>query len=79
MDMPRQDTDQRPDVKEVTDVVVRFAGDSGDGMQLTGTNFTAPSVEFANLSTEIARERCCCQSAAHGPNHHTGSSSRVSA
>ena len=26
--------------KKVTDVVVRFAGDSGDGMQLTGSNFT---------------------------------------
>ncbi len=28
-------------VKEVDQVVVRFAGDSGDGMQLTGSRFTA--------------------------------------
>ncbi|MCL4434902.1 MAG: 2-oxoacid:acceptor oxidoreductase subunit alpha [Actinobacteria bacterium] len=28
-------------VKEVNQVVVRFAGDSGDGMQLTGSRFTA--------------------------------------
>ena len=25
---------------QISDVVVRFAGDSGDGMQLTGSNFT---------------------------------------
>ncbi len=28
------------DLLELTDVIVRFAGDSGDGMQLTGTQFT---------------------------------------
>lgn len=30
------------------DVVVRFAGDSGDGMQLTGTQFTSTSAQFGN-------------------------------
>ena len=34
------------------DVVVRFAGDSGDGMQLTGDRFTSVSALFGNdLST----------------------------
>ncbi len=34
------------------DVVIRFAGDSGDGMQLTGTQFTNTSAIFGNdLST----------------------------
>ena len=26
-------------VEEIEEVVIRFAGDSGDGMQLTGTQF----------------------------------------
>ncbi len=40
------------DEKNVRDVVVRFAGDSGDGMQLTGTNFTQVTALFGNdLST----------------------------
>ena len=29
-------------------VVVRFAGDSGDGMQLTGDRFTSVSAQFGN-------------------------------
>src|SRR5688572_33444037 len=34
------------------DVVIRFAGDSGDGMQLTGDRFTSVSAAFGNdLST----------------------------
>ena len=28
-------------VEQVHDVVIRFAGDSGDGMQLTGGRFTS--------------------------------------
>ncbi|MEE2607683.1 MAG: 2-oxoacid:acceptor oxidoreductase subunit alpha [Pseudomonadota bacterium] len=40
------------DEKEVVDVVVRFAGDSGDGMQLTGTNFAQTTALYGNdLST----------------------------
>ncbi len=34
--------------KKVEDVVVRFAGDSGDGMQLTGSQFTTTSALFGN-------------------------------
>ena len=29
-------------------VVIRFAGDSGDGMQLTGDRFTSDSAVFGN-------------------------------
>ncbi|MGH6657701.1 MAG: 2-oxoacid:acceptor oxidoreductase subunit alpha, partial [Actinocrinis sp.] len=33
-------------------VVIRFAGDSGDGMQLTGDQFTSRTASFGNdLST----------------------------
>ncbi|MEE9189469.1 MAG: 2-oxoacid:acceptor oxidoreductase subunit alpha [Candidatus Neomarinimicrobiota bacterium] len=39
-------------LKNVDDVVIRFAGDSGDGMQLTGTRFTETTAIFGNdLST----------------------------
>ena len=34
--------------KEVDSIVIRFAGDSGDGMQLTGTQFTNTSAVFGN-------------------------------
>ena len=33
---------------ELSDVVVRFAGDSGDGMQLTGNNFTEATALYGN-------------------------------
>jgi 2-oxoglutarate ferredoxin oxidoreductase subunit alpha len=40
------------DRKRVDRVVIRFAGDSGDGMQLTGDRFTSASAFFGNdLST----------------------------
>ncbi len=48
------DTVERPPVppEQITRVVVRFAGDSGDGMQLTGDRFTSASAIFGNdLST----------------------------
>src|SRR5580698_408256 len=39
-------------VEHVQDVVIRFAGDSGDGMQLTGDRFTSETAELGNdLST----------------------------
>ncbi|MFV1999793.1 MAG: 2-oxoacid:acceptor oxidoreductase family protein, partial [Acidimicrobiia bacterium] len=34
--------------EQIDDVVIRFAGDSGDGMQLAGTQFTAASALFGN-------------------------------
>ena len=36
------------DRREVDRVVIRFAGDSGDGMQLTGDRFTSVSAFFGN-------------------------------
>jgi 2-oxoglutarate ferredoxin oxidoreductase subunit alpha len=40
----------KPEVvaERLGDVVVRFAGDSGDGMQLTGTQFTSTSAQVGN-------------------------------
>ena len=35
-------------VEEIEDVVIRFAGDSGDGMQLTGTQFTNTAAIVGN-------------------------------
>ena len=38
--------------RSLSDAVIRFAGDSGDGMQLTGTQFTNTSALVGNdLST----------------------------
>jgi 2-oxoglutarate ferredoxin oxidoreductase subunit alpha len=40
------------DVQRIDRVIIRFAGDSGDGMQLTGDRFTAETAAFGNdLST----------------------------
>src|SRR5579864_3809776 len=47
------DTAARPHrLEKLDNVVIRFAGDSGDGMQLTGDRFTTSSAIFGNdLST----------------------------
>src|SRR5689334_6719902 len=37
-----------PQFEEVESVIIRFAGDSGDGMQLTGTQFTDASAAYGN-------------------------------
>jgi 2-oxoglutarate ferredoxin oxidoreductase subunit alpha len=40
------------DVRQLDRVIIRFAGDSGDGMQLTGDRFTTETASFGNdLST----------------------------
>ena len=36
------------EIEELESVAIRFAGDSGDGMQLTGTQFTNTSAVFGN-------------------------------
>ena len=41
-------TQERQAPEQIEDVVIRFAGDSGDGMQLAGTQFTASSALFGN-------------------------------
>lgn len=42
------DTASRPVTQPLERIVVRFAGDSGDGMQLTGERFTNASALFGN-------------------------------
>ncbi|MFJ9542407.1 hypothetical protein ACIRPX_34825, partial [Streptomyces sp. NPDC101225] len=34
------------DVRRLDRVIIRFAGDSGDGMQLTGDRFTSETASF---------------------------------
>ena len=40
--------DRTSEVREVERIIIRFAGDSGDGMQLTGDRFTSASALFGN-------------------------------
>ncbi|WP_141015328.1 2-oxoacid:acceptor oxidoreductase subunit alpha [Nocardioides sambongensis] len=42
------DVSQTKQVKQLDRVIIRFAGDSGDGMQLTGDRFTQESAVFGN-------------------------------
>src|SRR6266550_1608154 len=51
--MPREAAHiMQKEVKRLDRVVIRFAGDSGDGMQLTGDRFTSETASFGNdLST----------------------------
>ncbi|MGK2929787.1 MAG: 2-oxoacid:acceptor oxidoreductase subunit alpha [Acidimicrobiales bacterium] len=42
------DTVQNQPVESIDRVIIRFAGDSGDGMQLTGDRFTSASAMFGN-------------------------------
>ena len=52
MSHPDTAVEQRPEVISRDRVVIRFAGDSGDGMQLTGDRFTSETAAFGNdLST----------------------------
>ncbi len=53
MDLAEEELNEHHlDENKVVDVVVRFAGDSGDGMQLTGANFTQATALYGNdLST----------------------------
>lgn len=41
-------SEQTPVIEELESIAIRFAGDSGDGMQLTGTQFTNTSAMFGN-------------------------------
>jgi len=40
--------DRLDEIREVERIIIRFAGDSGDGMQLTGDRFTSASALFGN-------------------------------
>ena len=50
MDTPKLENQATPrhQLEELDAVTIRFAGDSGDGMQLTGTQFTATSAIIGN-------------------------------
>jgi 2-oxoglutarate ferredoxin oxidoreductase subunit alpha len=51
-DPETEKTQRGPDVKTAERVIIRFAGDSGDGIQLTGNQFTAATAVAGNdLST----------------------------
>lgn len=41
-------SDKQKKIVELEEVVLKFAGDSGDGMQLTGTQFSDASASFGN-------------------------------
>lgn len=41
-------SDQTPNLIDLDSIVIRFAGDSGDGMQLTGTQFTDTAAIYGN-------------------------------
>src|SRR5215469_4244715 len=43
-----RDKNRRAQVQEMDSVTIRFAGDSGDGMQLAGTQFTNASAILGN-------------------------------
>src|SRR5690606_32822292 len=46
--MGEEDASVTKQVKQLDRVIIRFAGDSGDGMQLTGDRFTQESAAFGN-------------------------------
>lgn len=51
-DPPADGATPHAEPEKLSEVVIRFAGDSGDGMQLTGSQFTTTSAIFGNdLST----------------------------
>ena len=43
-----QENEKEVEVQSLTDVTVRFAGDSGDGMQLTGSQFSDTTAWLGN-------------------------------
>lgn len=45
---PNSDSSSSKALEEVDSVTIRFAGDSGDGMQVTGSQFTDASAAFGN-------------------------------
>ena len=52
MNILNEHTEKFSKIREVDNIVIRFSGDSGDGMQLTGMQFTDTAALFGNdLST----------------------------
>ncbi len=52
---------EKVEVKELEDLVVRFSGDSGDGMQLAGNIFSTVSATVGNGISTFARARSILQ------------------
>jgi 2-oxoglutarate ferredoxin oxidoreductase subunit alpha len=48
MSIPPRTTPRELPLQEIDEIVIRFAGDSGDGMQLTGTQFTNTGALLGN-------------------------------
>lgn len=48
MDTHNKNAQSTENIEKIDGVVIRFVGDSGDGMQLTGTQFTDTSAMFGN-------------------------------
>lgn len=44
----QETAEQRSEIRRLDRVIIRFAGDSGDGMQLTGDRFTSETASFGN-------------------------------
>ena len=44
-------------IEQLDSVVIRFAGDSGDGMQLTGDRFTAETASMGNDLATLPKVR----------------------
>ena len=59
-------------VQELDHVIIRFAGDSGDGMQLTGDRFTQETAVFGN---DLSTSRTSRPRSAHPPDTLPGVSS----
>ena len=49
----KKNTTPKKSVVEIENATIRFAGDSGDGMQLTGTQFTNTSAIFGNDTSTL--------------------------
>ena len=49
----------KTNVRELQDVVIRFSGDSGDGMQLTGTLISDTSAQLGTGSSTPATTATC--------------------
>ena len=45
-------------VQQLDHVIIRFAGDSGDGKQLDGDRFTAETAIFGNVLSTLPRVPC---------------------
>ena len=69
------ETEQHPSppIQELDRVTIRFAGDSGDGMQLTGSQFTRTAAVYGNPAGGV-----CGEDSPVAPINHYGTSKLMS-